>query len=271
MCLHPRCSFAPPRLGRTWIGLRHLWGNAHTHPGVYTVWKCIRDCSPLPSCGKLDQTGAFRGGTGTVADLFHEKPSRSYQNRESEPLPRLPPFSTVAEEGDRCMRVSAVEPLGIIREYCWARSWAQVSAARCRRRLSSAAAVVFCVATRHLTGTRLTPSQQSHPHSPTYPVNTTSSIWQGVVSHTAKIFLYCSPPFSSFISVPPSVHLYSSFPSSFNTDLPTLLTLHHHHALSPCWGSPATVPWASSLPYPLHAFSHVCVSKLYAVVLQTEG
>lgn len=40
-------------------------------------------------------------------------------------------FLTVAEE-DCCLCVSAVEPLGIIREYCWARSWAQVSSGCCR-------------------------------------------------------------------------------------------------------------------------------------------
>lgn len=207
------------------------------HPGLFTS-------------AELREIGADwrfpKEGPGVWAICFHGKPASYTRDRGREPL--LHPLPTPNPLLSRLWlrrKITAVEPLGIIREYCWARSWAQV---RRRCSLSSAAAVVLCVATSHLTGTRLTPCQQSHHLTPLTPpplppvLSTLPSLFGRKSSRTLPtsfFFLFCSPPFSSFISVPPSVHLYSSlsFSSSSFSSSPL-----------PSW--PPTLPHTSPPPPP---------------------
>lgn len=241
LCIHPCCSFAPshslplspPLKDLDWSAV--IPGNTCTQ--AFTQFESVRRASELfasPSSGKLDWFTL----SGHEKELWIICSTASWADTIRTEGVSLSPhhsvFSTVAEEQDRCLCVSAVEPLGIIREYCWARGWAQVSAACCCW-LSSAAAVVFCLTTRHLTGTGLTHSQQSSPS--TCPANHSFFFGRKLSSTPQTSFFILSARSLTYRH-----HLFSPLHLSFHLCICIHLVLPHFVNTEPTHTSPPPPP-----------------------------
>lgn len=278
--LHPSlfcCSFShslshssfPPHRLKTWISLL-LYQETHAHAQAST--QC-RSLSPiLWTLCKLCEVELTRISIDKQ-DLFHCKLDSSETERASKGFFFPSALPTVAEEEDCCLCLSAVEPLGIIREYCWMeaelRSLLFAAAVRpllqrCRSSLSSNQA---------LHRDRID-SQQQHcppPFLPTllffltgsYPVLYTVDIPLTFYStrslnnllHLSFICLWICP----FVSIlPTSIPLHTSLPAPFFH-----FPLEGHHQSQSMGLLPLSPP---SCPLPCLCSEAVCCGSTNARV-----
>lgn len=159
--------------------------------------------------------------------------SRLEQNKHVRNLffPR-PSWLSLRKE-DCCLCVSAVEPLGIIREYCWAGSWAKVSSGSLRLSQLHCCRLLSHHQSLHKDGIGY---QLQHCHLPVVP--TLPSFWQRAVHASTPQ----TPLFT--LTAPPGLELTSIICPSY---------LFFHHSI--CIHFPPTAntyPSDSTTSTPLH-------------------